>query len=218
MLRLQKTGNIEERDKQIAPMVQEWARYVVGLTGKKTKISVSGQENLPMDRAVVFIANHQSYMDIPVLLGYVKKPMAFIAKVEILKVPFLSGWMKLMECVFLNRKSPHQSVKDMEGAVERIKKGYSLLIFPEGHRSKGDTPRAFKPGSFKLAFKSGAPIIPVSIDGTWKLFEGSNRLKPADVFVTIHPPVMTENLSKDEQKEIISRVEETVLSALPSRA
>ena len=214
MFALQKAGNFSERDKLIAPMIRDWAKYVVNLSGKKTTVSVSGQENLPMDRAVVFIANHQSYMDIPVLLGYVKKPMAFIAKVEILKVPFLSGWMNLMQCVFLDRKSPHQSVKDMEGAVEKIKNGYSMLIFPEGHRSKGAAPGVFKPGSFKLAFKSGAPVVPVTIDGTWKLFEGSNRLNPADVFVTIHPPVMTENLSKEEQRELVSRVESTVLSSL----
>lgn len=216
MLRLQASGEIAERDKQIAPMVQEWARYVVGLSGKQTTVSVSGQENLPMDRAAVFVANHQSYMDIPVLLGYVKKPMAFIAKVEILKVPFLSGWMKLMECVFLNRGNPRQSVKDMESAVEKIKKGYSLLIFPEGHRSKGDAPGAFKAGSFKLAFKSAAPIVPVTIDGTWKLFEGENKLNPADVRVTIHPPVETEGLSKEEQHQVVEQVEKTIVAALPA--
>ena len=96
-----------------------------------------GQENIPQDTAVVLIGNHQSYLDIPVLMGYVNKPIAFIAKSEILKVPVLSKAMKLMQCTFLVRTDMKQSVKAMAEAVETIKKGYSMVIFPEGTRSKG---------------------------------------------------------------------------------
>ena len=215
LFRLQAAGNFAERDRILAPMVREWAQYVVRLTGKKTQVQVTGQENLPQNRAVLFVANHQSNLDIPVLLGYVEKPMAFVAKKELLRIPFLSGWMKLMQCVFLDRKNIRQSVKDMEEAVEKIKDGYSLLIFPEGHRSKGAAHGQFKAGSFKLAFTAGVPVVPVSIDGTWRLLEGSGRLHSANVRVTIHPPVSTENLTKEDQHRIVGEVERTVFSALP---
>lgn len=214
--RLQAAGKTGECDRLLAPMVREWAQYVVRLTGKKTQVQVTGQENLPQNRAVLFVANHQSNLDIPVLLGYVEKPMAFVAKKELLRIPFLSGWMKLMQCVFLDRKNIRQSVKDMEEAVEKIKDGYSLLIFPEGHRSKSDSHGTFKAGSFKLAFKTGVPIVPVTVNGTWKLFEGSGRLRAADVFVTIHPPVETEGLSKEGQRQLVSAVEQTVFASLPA--
>lgn len=215
LFRLQAAGNFAERDRILAPMIRDWCQFVVRLTGKKTTVTVSGQENLPERGAVLFIANHQSYLDIPVLLGYVPKQMGFIAKSDLLKVPFLSGWMKLLECVFLDRKNIRQSIKDMELAGEKIRRGYSLLIFPEGHRSKSDSHGTFKAGSFKLAFKTGVPIVPVTVNGTWKLFEGSGRLRAADVFVTIHPPVSTENLTKEDQHRIVGEVERTVFSALP---
>lgn len=216
LFRLQAAGNFAERDRILAPMIRDWAQYVVRLTGKKTQVQVTGQENLPQNRAVLFVANHQSNLDIPVLLGYVEKPMAFVAKKELLRIPFLSGWMKLMQCVFLDRKNIRQSVKDMEEAVEKIKDGYSLLIFPEGHRSKGAAHGQFKAGSFKLAFKAGVPVVPVSIDGTWRLLEGSGRLHSANVRVTIHPPVETEGLSKEGQRQLVSAVEQTVFASLPA--
>ena len=216
LFRLQDEGNYAERDRIVAPMIKDWARFVVGLTGSKTTVAVTGQEMLPQGQTVLFVANHQSYLDIPVMLGFVDKPMAFIARSEILKVPFLSGWMKLMECVFLDQKNPRQAMKDMSLATEKIKRGYSLLIFPEGHRSKSDGHRKFHPGSFRLAFKTGVPIVPVTINGTWKLYEGPGRISAGDVFITIHPPVPTEGLSRDEQRDMVSQIEQAVLSALPA--
>ena len=215
LFRLQDEGNYAERDRIVAPLLRDWARFVVRLTGSKTTVTVTGQEMLPQGKAVLFVANHQSNLDIPVLLGYVDKQMAFIGKSELLKVPFISGWMQLIECVFLDRKNPRQAIKEMELAAEKIRRGYSMLIFPEGHRSKSDGHRKFHPGSLRLAFKTGAPIVPITINGTWKLLEGPGRMSSADVFITIHQPVPTEGLSRDEQRAVVSQVEQTVLSALP---
>ena len=106
-------------------------------------------------------------------------------------------------------------MKDMSLAMEKIRRGYSMLIFPEGHRSQSEGHRKFHPGSFRLAFKTKVPIVPITISGTYKLLEGPGRIGPADVFVTIHPPVQTEGLSRDEQQSVVSSVEQTVLSALP---
>ena len=214
LFRLQEEGNYAERDRIVAPMLRDWARFVVGLTGKKTAVTVTGQEMLPQG-PVLFVANHQSYLDIPVLLGYVDKPMAFIGKSGLLKIPFISDWMKLIECVFLDQKNPRQAMKDMSLAAEKIRRGYSMLIFPEGHRSKGEGHRKFHQGSFRLAFKTGVPIVPITINGTYKLLEGPGRMTATDVFVTVHPPVPTEGLSREEQRGIVSQVEQAVLSALP---
>ncbi|HOS29644.1 MAG TPA: lysophospholipid acyltransferase family protein [Treponemataceae bacterium] len=212
-VKFDRQGKIAERDALTNDIVRNWARFVVGLT--KSDVEVRGQENIPQDTAVVLIGNHQSYLDIPVLMGYVNKPIAFIAKSEILKVPVLSKAMKLMQCTFLVRTDMRQSVKAMAEAVETIKKGYSMVIFPEGTRSKGGPVIDFKAGSFKLAYKSGVPILPVTIDGTFRLFEEKNKVQSGKVIITVHPPVPTAGLTKDDQAQIPEKVRSIVLSALP---
>ncbi|HOE08393.1 MAG TPA: lysophospholipid acyltransferase family protein [Treponemataceae bacterium] len=212
-VKLDRQGKIAERDSLTNDIVRKWARFVVSLT--KSDVEVRGEENIPQDTAVVLIGNHQSYLDIPVLMGYVNKPIAFIAKSEILKVPVLSKAMKLMQCTFLVRTDMRQSVKAMAEAVETIKKGYSMVIFPEGTRSKGGPVIDFKAGSFKLAYKSGVPILPVTIDGTFRLFEEKNKVQSGKVIITVHPPVPTANLTKEEQGLIPDKIRSIVLSALP---
>jgi len=215
-MRYDREGKIAERDAMVNERVPAWARYVVKISGGS--VEVVGLENIPKDTAVVFVGNHQGYMDIPILLGYVDKPKAFIAKIEILKVPMLSVWMKLMQCSFLDRKDMRQSVRAMGEAVESVKKGYSLVIFPEGTRSRGGPVGEFKAGSFKLALKSGVPIIPVTIDGSWRILEETGRLKTASVKVTLHPPIPTANLSREDAAALPEKVRAAVVSALPAPA
>lgn len=212
--KLDKEGKIKERDEVVAPLVMSWAQYMIKVTGKNTTVKVIGEENVPQDTAVVFIGNHQGYFDIPLLLGYINKPKAFVSKIEVLKVPIISDWMRYMQCTFLDRKNPRQSIKAMSEAVENVRKGYSLVIFPEGTRSKGGPIKEFKAGSFKLAFKSGVPIVPVTIDGTWKLFEEKKRLQPAEITLTIHPAIPTAGLSKEELTLIPPKVQEIVARGL----
>lgn len=210
--KLEKEGKEQEVKEKIAPLVIDWAKYCVDVTG--AEVEVVGLENIPSDRSVVYIGNHQGLMDIPLLLGYIPYQKAFIAKIEILKVPMISDWMKLMKCVFLARKNPRQSVEAMHQGMENVKKGYSMVIFPEGTRSKGGPVKEFKPGSFKLAFQSSADIVPVTIDGTWKIYEEHKNIKPAKIKLTIHPVVKTEGLSKEELREIPAQVQKIVESAL----
>lgn len=211
--KLDKENRIEERDKLVQECVPLWARYVIEQA--PAEVEVIGQEKVPQDEAVCFIANHQGNMDIPVLLGYVNKPMAFVAKVELAKVPFISPWMVLMGCTFMDRKSPRASVKAMHDAVEGLKKGYSQMIFPEGTRSRGGPHHEFKAGSFKLAFMAEAPIVPVTIDGTWHLLEEKGKLQKGKVTLTIHDPIPTKGLSKEELQAIPAKVEEICCAPLP---
>lgn len=215
-LKFEKEGKIKERDALVWDSVPDWARYVVDLMGcKKAEVTVIGKEHIPENDVVVFIGNHQSYLDIPVMLAYSGKNPAFIAKAEFLKIPVFSTWMKLMQCVFLVRESPHQSIQAMNTAVETVKKGYSMMIFPEGHRSKSDEMKKFHPGSFKLAFRSEAPIVPVTIDGTWHLYEENKKPSPASVTLTFHEPIPTAGLTREEQAAIPEKVFEIIKADLP---
>ena len=109
--KLDKEGNILERDKIVNIKVPDWAKFCIDTTG--SSVTVKGEELIPTEGPVVFISNHQGNMDIPMLLGYIKKPKAFISKIEILKVPILSKWMMLMQCTFLDRKNMRQSIQAM---------------------------------------------------------------------------------------------------------
>ena len=213
-LKYDKAGDIQNRDRVVFDIVPQWARFVFTNVTKAT-VEVSGEEKIPRERAVVFIGNHQGNMDIPLLFGFINKPMTFVAKAELGKIPLLSDWMKLLQCTFIERKSPRKSIQAIHDAAEGVKKGYSQVIFPEGTRSKGGPHHEFKAGSFKLAFLSGAPIVPVTIDGTWRIYEGQKKVKLGQhVKLIIHDPIETEGLSKEEQAKIPSMVEKIVCAPL----
>ncbi len=210
--KLDEAGDVEGRDSYVVPRVLSWGKMCINKLG--STVEVHGEENIPQDTAVVFIANHQGLMDIPLLLGFIEKSKAFVAKIEILKVPVLSGWMKMMQCTFLDRKDRRQSVEAMAKATEKIKEGYSLVIFPEGTRSRGGPVAEFKQGSFKLAFRSGVPIVPVTIDGTWRMYEEKKHFASTHIKLTIHPAIPTAGLSREEQGLIPPQVQKIVESAL----
>ena len=210
--KLDREGKIAERDELVNGIVPVWARYVFEVT--KSDVEVEGLEKLPKDKAVVFIANHQGLMDIPPLYGYSGKPMAFVAKIELSKIPLLSSWMKLLQCTFIDRKSMRASLQAINDAAANVSKGYSQMIFPEGTRSKGGHHIEFKPGSFKLAFKSKSPVVPVTIDGTWRIYEENNDVRPAHVKMIIHDPIDTDGMTKEEMQELPAKVERIVCAPL----
>lgn len=212
---LEKQGKIEEKDAYIHRVTTKWANSQLKYSGATVK--VYGEENVPKDVPVVFIANHQGNFDIPLLMSYIDKPKGFIAKIETLKIPIVRTWMKNLHCVFMDRSNLRKSAAAIIEGVKIIKEGHSLVIFPEGTRSKGGPLGEFKSGSFKLATKSKAPIVPITINGTYKLMEANgNKIKPAEVELYIHPAIETTNLSKEEQEALPAIVKEIIASKLKS--
>ncbi len=211
--KLDRDGRIAERDEMVGREVKKWARSLIRLGGGT--IEVAGEEHIPVGQPVVFVSNHQGNYDIPIMLGYVPTPKAFISKIEVLKLPLIRSWMRLMQCAFMDRKDLRQSLRTINSAAESIRKGYSMVIFPEGTRSKGKPMADFKAGSFKLALKAGVPIVPVTINGSWRLMEEKGYMKPATVKVTIHPPIPTEGLTKEEAEALPEQVKAVIQSMLP---
>jgi 1-acyl-sn-glycerol-3-phosphate acyltransferase len=203
--RFLKEGKIKERDMLVDSVTSKWAKDLLELAGARVK--VIGAENVPLDRTVLFVSNHQGNFDIPILLGCINKPKAFVAKIEILKMPLIRSWMKQMNCVFLDRSNLRQSLRVMNDATEYLKKGYSMVIFPEGTRSKGKTMGEFKAGSLRIAIKANVPIVPVTINGSYKLMEENGFvIKSAEVEVVISKPIETAGLSKEETNELHEKV------------
>ncbi len=188
------------------------SRKVLERTG--STVTVKGQENLP-DGAVLFVANHQGLFDILALLGYLGKPVGFIAKKEINKLPIIRSWMKLIYCVFIDRNDRRQSMKAINEGIEYLKDGHSLVIFPEGTRSRGGKLNPFKPGSLRLATKARVPIVPITINGTYQMLEeDGGRIKASDVSLTIGKPMYPEAYKEMKSAEIAESLQNTIEKTL----
>ncbi|MFT9497777.1 lysophospholipid acyltransferase family protein [Anaerosolibacter sp.] len=210
---LDQQGRIQERDKIIHQTARGWAKSLVNFTG--AQIQVTGEENIPKEGSVLFVSNHQGNFDIPILLGFIDKPKAFIAKKELKKIPILRTWMEYMQCVFIDRQDARQSLKAINRGTELLKEGYSQVIFPEGTRSEDGTIGEFKAGSLKLALKANVPIIPISIKGSYNMMpKGDWKIKAAKVEVIISPAVSTENVAVKESNELTDRVREIIAAKL----
>lgn len=210
---LLKKGKTEEAEKYINRVTAKWAKQQVNNSG--ATVHVHGLENIPKDQAVVFMSNHQGNFDIALFMSFIDKPKGYVSKIEIDKLPIVRTWMRLIHCVFMDRSSLKGAATAIVEGIQVIKQGHSLVIFPEGTRSKGGPLGEFKAGSFKLATKSKAPIIPVTMDGTYKLMEAQGgKVKPATVHVYIHPPIETAHLTKEEQIELPERVKNIITSKL----
>jgi len=180
-------------DRYIQRIASRWALGNVKRSG--ARFHIEGLENIPKDEAVVFVSNHQGDFDIAAFLAYIPVPHGYVAKIEMMKVPLLRDWMKHLRCVFIDRSNMRQTARAFLEGVKILKQGHSLVLFPEGTRSKCEIMGEFKAASFKLATKARVPIIPVSINGTFRIMEANNRMiKPADVYVKIYPAIHTDDL------------------------
>lgn len=188
-------------------------RLAILATG--SRVELRGFDNLPEDAGrLCFISNHQSYFDILLIIGYMPVVPGFVAKKEIKRVPLLNLWTMALGSVFIDRKNFRSAIESIKLGVRHIKAGRPLLIFPEGTRSRSGTMGTFKAGSFKLAFDSDAVIVPLTVNNTYKIFEDDGKINGADITLTVHPPVETAGLGKDEKKALVGELEKIILSGL----
>lgn len=209
-----KKNKIEESEALIYKCTNIWAKSLLKLAG--VKINVHGIENIPKDKTVLFVGNHQGNFDIPIYMTQMPRVIGFISKIEVEKIPVVKTWMTFMHCVFMDRSNLRKSSESIIKGIKLLKDNHSLVIFPEGTRSKGGPIKEFKAGSFKLATKSKSPIVPVTIDGSYKIMEHGNGpwIKPAIVNLYIHPAIETVSLNREEQEELHKKVQDIISSKL----
>ena len=169
------------------------------------KLTVIGEENVPTDVPVLYIEiteaflMYRSLIRCPIRTGY-------IAKKEMEKVPLLSTWMKRLHCLFLDRNDLKQGLKTILTAIEKVKSGISICIFPEGTRNKNEDELDMLPfheGSFKIAAKTNCPIIPMAISGSADIWENHfPRVKKTHVILEYGKPIYMTNLEKEDKKHL----------------
>lgn len=189
-----------------------WGRSV--LWGVGASVTITGLEHVPNEERVCFVANHQGDLDIVLMLAYMPRPVGFIAKSEAMWFPFINIWIAALGSAFIHRGNPRRGMRAIDRGVRSIERGNAIVIYPEGTRSRGPQMLPFHKGSFKLATKSNATIVPVTIDGSYKVWEAHNRIEPARIRITIHPPVRTDTLDAEGKKLVSDQVFSVIQSAL----
>ncbi|MDO9255875.1 MAG: lysophospholipid acyltransferase family protein [Bacteroidales bacterium] len=213
LIKLNRQGKIAERDACAHAIARKWAQSGLRMNG--SSINAVGLENVPLTGGVLFVANHQSNFDIPILVGHIPRDKGFIAKLELLKVPTFSRWMKYIGCIFIDRKDPRQSLSAINEVAERLKAGHSIVIFPEGTRSADGTIAPFKAGGLRLGIKAGVPIVPVTISGSMNIMpKGTSIIRSAKVKVIVSPPLLWEDYKGMDSNQISEKVRNIIISNL----
>ena len=213
--------SLEKKDAAAAALKSlNMVRWILGIVRNLAGITceVRGLENIPKDRAVLYVGNHRSYFDI--VMGYttVPSPTGFIAKKEMIGIPLLNLWMEQMNCLFLDRANIKEGLKTILTGIEKVKGGVSMWIFPEGTRNESKDPAdlmEFHEGSLKIAEKTGCPIVPMAITGSADILENHfPRVKSTHVVLQYGEPILMEDLSKDDRKHLASIVQKKVETML----
>ncbi len=168
------------------------------------QVEVDGNCHYEENNPLLFVGNHRSDFDSLIMIAYLKRPMIFIGKSEIKKMPLIGKWFIDVGCIFIDRKNAKESLNAIFEGIERIKEGYSLVIFPEGGRTREEGIREFKPGSMKLATKTGVDIVPITLYRTEDCYEKNHKIASAKVKMAISEPI---NMEKEGLKNTVAIAE-----------
>ena len=203
------------KDYSCLRMVQWTFRLMLKIAG--VKVTVIGEENIP-DEPVLYIGNHRSYFDILLTYSRCRRLTGYVAKKEMLRYPLLRDWMRNLYCLFLDRSTPREGLKTILTAIDYVKKGVSICIFPEGTRTKGEegSMLPFHDGALKIAEKTGCAIIPMSMNNTQAIFEAHLPfVRRTHVILEYGAPIYPDRLDKETRRHLGSYcqniIQETIL-------
>lgn len=197
---------------RVSRSMVSFALNLIGLT-VSAHVHIKGMENIPGQEPVLFIGNHLSIFDIILVYPRLKRPVGYVAKKELKHIPVFGAWMRLIECTFLDRSDIKQALLVINESIGKIKSGISIFIFPEGTRSKTGEVAEFKAGSFKIATRTGCPIVPVAIKHTNEIIRTHMPfIKTTDVYVEFGKPVEISSLDREGRKKLHESVRETIIS------
>jgi 1-acyl-sn-glycerol-3-phosphate acyltransferase len=201
----------KKRDRFARAWVNTGLNGVAFVSGVKT--DVIGEENIPKGRPVVYMANHRSFFDAILLYPRIHEDASIMAKIEMLHVPLLSSWMKNVHCLFVDRNDTKQGLETVMKGIDYVSNGLSMVIFPEGTRNHEEgTILPFHNGSFKIAERPGAPVVPVTIVNTGRVWEDHfPKVTPQHVIIEFGKPIETAGLKPAERKLIPEQVRNVMI-------
>lgn len=189
-----------------------WARMLLAFA--RVRVTVRGAEHIPATPCI-FAANHLSYMDIPAAFGYIPKQFRIMAKASLFHIPFLGWHLRRSGHMPVSPSNPRRAARSVLEAASHVKEGMSVFVFPEGGRSPDGELGEFKPGMFLLAIKAGAPVVPVTLNGTRAVLPyNSWRANPGHVELVFHPPISTAGMHTDSARALAEQVRTTIAADL----
>jgi 1-acyl-sn-glycerol-3-phosphate acyltransferase len=191
-------------------ITRTWARLIVRTS--RVPFEIEGLEKIPA-MPCVYMANHQSYFDVISLIGYLPVPVRFVAKKVLTYIPVFGQALWASGHIIIDRENPGQAKSRLDRAVEKIHRGTSVLVFPEGTRSPDHRLGPFKKGGFVLALKAGAPIVPISITGTQPMMpKGSFRFRKTSVKIKIGDTILSQDYELGQKEKLMARVRSAILA------
>ncbi len=189
-----------------------WSRLAFWIT--RVKLTAHGLEHLEPGKGYVFVSNHISIFDIWSFLAYIPFQFRFVAKVSLFRIPFLGWHMKRAGYIPVDNRNPRKVLRSYEKAAEKIRKGVSIIIYPEGGRTDDGNIAEFKRGAFMLPSHAKAPIVPVTIIGSHlRLKRGSILIHPGPMEMIIHEAIQWETYRHWSREELTYKIREIIISA-----
>jgi 1-acyl-sn-glycerol-3-phosphate acyltransferase len=201
----------DRQDQGQHTLARLWARVL--LAASLIRVRVRGKENLDWGKHYVFVANHVSYFDVPVLLATLPAGIQFMAKRSLFAIPFTGWYMRRSGHmpIEIDGNNVRANARQLLQAVRQIRQGHSIAVFPEGGRSLSGELQEFKAGIFLAALKVGAPVVPVAITGTKAVLRRNSwTIRPGQVELILDPPVETEGMNKTQLGELVAQVRERI--------
>jgi 1-acyl-sn-glycerol-3-phosphate acyltransferase len=190
-----------------------WGRSILAMSG--VRVAVTGIGRITPGKPYIFMANHQSNLDIPVLLGHLPVQFRWLAKAELFRIPVFGQAMRGAGYISINRSDRKAALESLQLASEKVRGGLSILIFPEGTRSLNGSLKPFKKGGFVMAIGTGVPIVPVAVRGTYDIMpKGSVLIRPRGVQVAIGEPIATAGFSLDSKDALMEAVHNAICRGL----
>jgi len=185
----------------------------VALLANGVRVKVEGLEQLRDEGPYIFMANHQGSYDIFALLGQLPFQFKWLAKKEIFSIPILGWAMTVAGYISIDRDGTRETVEAMNKAAQKIQKGMSVVIFPEGTRSADGSIQPFKKGGFTLAVKSKVPIVPIALAGSREILAKDRlAISPGNIRVRIGHPIETSHCSTKDRQTLMEEVREAISS------
>ena len=211
-------GKFSTHAQDISSMrIVQWALGIV-LFLAGTKVTFIGEENIPKDQAVLFVGNHRSIFDVIITYHRARRPVGYVAKIELTKGPIFSTWGKRMRCLFFDRNDLRQGMRMIMTGIDLIKEGISVCIYPEGTRNKNEDEAElleFHEGSFRIAYKSGCPVIPLAVSNSVNIWEAQfPKVRKTHVVVEYGRPIYPADLTREEQRHLGIRTREEIRQML----
>lgn len=192
-------------------VIHWWSKIII--FSANIKVEITGKENIRPNTPYVVICNHQSHLDIPVLVYHLPLRLTFLAKKELFKIPFFGWGMEAAGVLKIDRSNQQKAIQTLKNAEKIIlEKNFSVIAFPEGTRSTDGKIHAFKKGSFVLAMNTGLQVLPVSIRGTYDILPKKKlTIKPGKVRLKIYPPVESKDYNFDTRNMLVEKVHQIIV-------